>query len=192
MYFQHRRPQIPVKQLWLDFWCSSSSLGGILSIINEHSQITTCNVFNRNNLPQVRIVCLLCMKSSFEILTKLSPNYSKRNLLCTFKYCAFLFKQCKHNNTTNNQIKTGYGNTSFLECPMKMRENKTDTSSGGFQFTLAVVKILLYSKWTYNTIYYLGALLVNWIVWDLWFSTIYPFHVNQRSQCLCLHRANLL
>ena len=96
----------------------------ILSVINESSQITSCNVFNRNNLPQARTVYFLCWKPNLWNFNQAVRNYSKSNLLCTFKYCAFLFKQCKHNNTTNNQIKTGYGNTSFLECPIKIRENK--------------------------------------------------------------------
>lgn len=45
------------------------------------------------------------------------PNYSKRNPLYTFKYCAFYLKQCKHNNNTKNWKKTGYVNTNFLEYP---------------------------------------------------------------------------
>ena len=41
----------------------------------------------------------------------------------------FYLKQCKHNTTINNWKKTGYVNTNFLECPMKIRVNKTDKSS---------------------------------------------------------------
>lgn len=66
-----------------------------------------------------------------EILTSISPNCRKRNLLYAFKYCDFLLKQCKHNNSTPLIIEKRLDMWTLVSLMPRERKMKQTVKSSG-------------------------------------------------------------
>lgn len=129
-----------------------------------------------------------------EILTSISPNCRKRNLLYAFKYCDFLLKQCKHNNSTPLIIEKRLDMWTLVS--LMPREGKGKWSrqlnlQERVQFT-SVVKVLLYSKWTYNIICCSFGDSCELNSRGFVISAMYSFRINHRSQCLGPHIVDLV